>query len=759
MRISTDKDNISLQFRQGSAGGVSSSVTATIHGSLPKSLTQLYIKIFVEGEAILPNITTTILSNTQARFDVFPRSTLAAGTYTGKITFYACSDAACTAPLGGTPITLPYSVNVIGTMQVQPGSLDFDTTEGSSAAAQVLNVIFPDPNAKRDIRITTQYAQGQGWLSVNQTVDSVSVVASAAALAQGDYSANLTVTPLADTSPAVTIPVRFHVAGSLAELDDINLVVNAQTTDAELSAHTPVRSNIDGVTWTASSDANWLVVTRAAGNTDDAVEYSISKTALNSWENFSTHTATITITPSQSAQSPQSFTVSVRKELPEIDVLGPHALMKDREAMLYIRGRGFAKVSGLVSRLSLGNLTPISITPTGDTQITVRLRADVAGQHVVGISNALNFTPPSKVLHVIDTENYTTAVVPVPGKKRSVVFDPVRKALYAANTEMGTLTRARFTGSGWATDAVSIPAILDVGLGPNGSEIIVTTSSGTLSLLDPETLGTIFSLSHPSGFASVPETGLGISTTNDGRSWLTTDKSSSWNTLSYFDYRTRTIQLLSIQPELRTMFYNGPWTAMSRNGERLLVFQSSSISPRPPMLYMDASTSVLKENSSNIEFVYSMSLSDDGNRALLEQKVYDADFKLIGEAVIPDADYSAVTGVLSPDGSHVYLLASPVSASSTEKKLRLYVFDAGIAAGTQATLPLSDSEILPSVVDCPMSYGARNCSSLKATISLDGKTLFFTDSANLTVVPIPAFSNLNIQANKASPPQVWPQRH
>ncbi|MFX4728909.1 hypothetical protein ABTB38_18050, partial [Acinetobacter baumannii] len=94
----------------------------------------------------------------------------------------------------------------------------------------------------------------------------------------------------------------------------------------------------------------------------------------------------------------------------------------------------------------------------------------------------------------------------------------------------------------WLQDKLSVPAILDAGMGPDGKSLVVSASTGRLRLVNPETFSVGFSLDYPAGFArGFTYLSWGIPASNNGRSWLPAGDG-NWNELAYFDHRSKTMQ-------------------------------------------------------------------------------------------------------------------------------------------------------------------------------------------------------------------------
>jgi hypothetical protein len=193
-----------------------------------------------------------------------------------------------------------------------------------------------------------------------------------------------------------------------------------------------------------------------------------------------------------------------------------------------------------------------------------------------------------------------------------------------------------------------------------------------------------------------------------------------------------------------TDFYGGPWFAISRDGERLIITQSASVTPAPPMLYMNAADSVIRQNPAGLTFSYYFSVSETGDRVLFDnQTLRDGSFNLVGAATPPTISgqsiYSGVSGVVTPDGSRVYLLAFTQDAALNPSITpRVFVFDATTTQANLAFLGYFDIANYPNCA-AATSTTMNDClaGGAASAISLDGRTLFFGGVSYLLVVPVP----------------------
>jgi hypothetical protein len=281
-------------------------------------------------------------------------------------------------------------------------------------------------------------------------------------------------------------------------------------------------------------------------------------------------------------------------------------------------------------------------------------------------------------------------------------------------------------------------------LSNDGTKLIASSSApsthtGSIKVLDPATLATLSTTALSNSLEpTFTNTGFGIQTTNDGRSWLAVGD--QFAEMMFF--RADTLEVTRFAQSFS--FFGGPWFTASRDGERLIVVQSAGLSPAPPMLYMDAADSVLKVNPANLNFSYQIDVNEDGSRVLFDRsEVRDADFNLIGRLSLPTTagqpTYFPVAARLTVDGNRAYVLAYRDDLYSPGVDPLVFVFDTRTAQATE-DLPALGYFDLPEYPSCkpasPSDYGC-NYSSVVGAISLDSSTLFFAGNERLLVVPIP----------------------
>jgi hypothetical protein len=353
----------------------------------------------------------------------------------------------------------------------------------------------------------------------------------------------------------------------------------------------------------------------------------------------------------------------------------------------------------------------------------------------------------------VDAPSYGYAAVTTGGFLRSLAYDPERESIYAANLTLSSIMSFHYTGSAWTTNSVPFAQVYDVGLSQNGATLFATstltsaapTVPGVIETLDPSTLATFQSAAQSVVFLpSFGTLGFGIQTTNDARTWLATASVSqdAFGSLAYVTATSLVPTVVSLSNMLPD-FSDGPWFAMSRDGERLLITPNSGA-----MLYMNAADSVVRTNPGGATFSYYFSLSETGDRALFDSvALRDGAFNALGSATIPAGSspytsYYAKNGQITPDGSLIYVLSYRSDASpSVPLSPRVFVFDATSPPPTLTALGYFDVPDYPTCVPNPNTgscVGQYGSPTVAGAISLDGKVLFFGGDQKLLIVPVPS---------------------
>lgn len=863
-RVTLDRNSVSWTLLEGSTpGGVI--ITGTANREPDGAL---FVAAIVENNggvnAIDPNIQ-VVINGLQARAHVFAAVGLAAGTYSGRILFLACSDATCNNRIGGTPLPVTFTVTVqpgvratpgsitrtiesgnavvedvaitLGTgetsftvdenasfveisnqttagfrvsmpslpagtytanlslrgsggsrstvpltytvtappggqqpLKVNPSSVTLTTTEGVSSAPQVVEVTEA---SWRPGLVTPgiHYQQGlaQDWLEITPVAGGYRLVASAANLTKGAYSAivGFPSNPLPQgiqepLASSEQVPVTMTVGNGLITPPEVLHGVDSETTTSALSGTVDIDLVAGApVNWVANTDVTWLTVT-PGGVTGSALTYSIDPVWLGTAANFADHGALVFITAPGTVVSQISFPLRVQRRLAEVTGVGAHIQLAEAQTTLVVKGRGFAAIADPAARFAATGATPTSVQRVSDTKLLASFDSLSVGSHVVSVGNPLGIATSTRSVTAVTPDPYTYATVATGGSIQHLAIDHETGTLYGvrrgATAQDGTLVRFRAGGGNWTADTPPIPvaAVDNVGVLLNG-DVLVTTQPGSVKLLPRDLFNT--ALAVDIGCTGSHFRSQNLPVTLDGRAWLGQGRinpgcagSPLWGELGWYDPARESFQLFDPTVTSPGRFANGPSFIMSRNGERLIMHLESN-QTSPPMVYLDTTEGVLHTTPQDQDawFQYA-STSDDASRMLFDHdRLLNDRFETVGRVSIPPyslpfADPAlAAASVLSPDGSRAYVLTFPSSflgqpTTPASPLPRVWVLDTSDNVG-DAPLPVLGYFELADYPSClqgvPCDFRSR------AEITLDAGTLFFAGDERLVVTPIPPEGTLN----------------
>lgn len=260
--ITLDRTNVTFDFFEG-APPPTQVITATARGEYTGNL---YVAATVEGPGIDPTIP-IVVSGVTGTISVKAAPGLAEGTYNGRINFLACSDAACTRHIGGTPIPVGYSVTVKRGVRFTPATALLSAQSGQGTST---DVTFQLPEGMSQYDVSSGIPQ---WLSVtNRSASSFTLAANS--MPVGVYSASVRVTSGAASGVlSVTYDVSAPPGGAhgiLAVPETLAFGVSEGTQVTRTLQVTPptwTPNLMQSIRYTGQA-RNWLTMTRREGGFD-----------------------------------------------------------------------------------------------------------------------------------------------------------------------------------------------------------------------------------------------------------------------------------------------------------------------------------------------------------------------------------------------------------------------------------------------------------------------------------------------------------
>jgi hypothetical protein len=652
-----------------------------------------------------------------------------AGTYAGNVVLILCEDSGCAKVAGSK--AFPFQWVVQPGLAVERAEVKLTAPEGGYAMASIGVKV---PAIAGVLSTETRDAAGGSatWLSVAPAGPGhYDIKVDAAGLPAGGRTGSVVFSYVRTDGGARmtrTVAVAVTVGTGLVQPAPVTVSLDATTLPQALAGTVPVAHAAGAtVAFTASADAPWLVLGAAGGTTPGSISYTIDGAAVASLPATTVPKANITIAAAGLTSMVVPVTVNVA--LPRIRGALPYGIVSGRPSRVVLGGSGFSKLADAASAIRVDGATPTDLRVVSDSMIEFTFPASSAGRYPVRVGNAAGITTPSSDVVVFDAFDHVAAAVPQAGDKRSLIYDPVRRAVYAVGWVNEELVRYRLVGASWQVDVKPIGDIGDIALSPDGRKLLVSTTTQSMHVLDPDTLALLRTRTDPqlSGGLSVSRTN-GIAVTADGRAWV--DELSK-----YF----------RIDDEVFDRAGCGGFCGLdqmyaSRSGDRLVLSPGSRVSPAPPMQTWALATGVREINRS-IPLVYGeLSMSDDGSGILRDNlTLYDAAWQVRGRAEFPVTGEAAGTSILSRDGKRVYRL---VRKSSNNAHLRVDVFDTELLdAGTSRFTRVGSIPLSAQANQCSASgsAGSGYCDILgRLTLSQDDRTLFWVANANLVVIPVPA---------------------
>jgi hypothetical protein len=681
----------------------------------------------------------TIQSDTYAAAAVRATAAVNPGTtHTGHITYKLCTDSACSHVSWSR--SLPYTIT---RFQVDTTPIAMSGIEGVAAAPRTLSVTPSDTG-----HLLTVASSDTGFLTVDHTDPAALVLKLATPHASsGVLAANVTISSApASRTPIqlAQVPVAVTVNSDLVAPAISPIVITADSTAQGLAGTAAVSFAVpDARAWSASSDKPWLVLDSAAGNGAGTIRYHVDTTRLGGIANWSGDAATLSI--ASPGLSTLALPVTLAKQLPEVTVATPSAVIAGRATTVRVTGRGLSQLTNLTA-FSVGGVAATGGSILSDTAATLQLPALPAGATSVSARNALALAAASAPLGVEASGTFAATLVPNNiGMNRAIAYDATRQAVYASNVgtdrygTAGTLVRYQRVGSTWQVTTLPVTSIGSLALAPDRGTVYVV-SGGSLLAVDPDTMQVRTTITLPDQGTASPGDYFDqpMPITSDQRLWIAT---SYYGTLNYYDLRSGSFGSVGMTPVADNPggLYE-PSVNAPASGDYLYVSSCTCSSPTGPSYWLSAATDSF-DHSAAMPILNQVGFDAAGDLMLADSDtLYRTDtWTPLGHPTVTDSDPSsgALGAVLSPDGQRLYRQVT-TGGYLHETIDHLEVFDthATVAGGTD--LVSLGSIALPDKATTCMATGEYFCDAAgRLTMDPTGTTLFWVGEQGLAVVPIP----------------------
>ncbi len=743
MQVRFDASSLSLETTEGfdDASGIRVLNASASGGS---DTDKVYVGAILEGQGIQPQVQVNVdAASRTATITARADSTLPAGTYTGQLRLLACKDSACQDHLGGSPHIVKFTTTIKPRLKASSSSLAFAAPELGVSEAKLLTVTT-SPNLT--VVPSVLYAPGEaGWLNVVPEGAGFRLQAASGLLRLGTYKATLSLA-VTDARQSIQIPVTLNVGAGLLVQANLDLRLSSAGPVSERQGEVPVppAPGATVTSWTASSSVPWLVIDTPSGAPGSPVRWHIAPELFAALPNKQVHEGALTITGA--GLSALKVAVKLNKDAAEILAVDRLAILAGEAGEVLLYGENFDQLGAPLQSLSIAGATATSAQRLSPRLISLQVPGLSAGDYAISLTTASGMPTRSVKLQVLQPRTHGYQAVASEGAKASSVWDAASQTLFVVNRTLGSLMGFRLGGTvGAPTNTVitrNLPNLSNIALGRDGS-LLALVAPDTLLTLSTQDLVTLRTRQTGAAAGQVMES-LPLAVTGEDKLWYASG--SGWNDLASYDL---------VRDKLETSrgssgygFHSGPWAGVSANGQRMLMPQSGSISPAPPMLRRDALDGVLTAfpSSAPLQFFYRYGSDRRGKRWVLEgQAVYDFDLGVEGR-ITPPAGWFGVKSAMSRDGTRAYVYALQDKAIGTYREPdpvvhlpRVYVFDTSTRLTTTVDYPVLGFVELADYSSCRATQGPTACEPYVFTLHLsaDDRTLMVVGDRRLVVAPVP----------------------
>lgn len=635
------------------------------------------------------------------------------------------------------PVSLSVAYDALMHLRVDQASLGFTGTETQLLSAKTL--VFGLPPAASGLGTVINYGAGaSGWLQLQTAGNALHVSVNTTGLTAGTYSADVTL-KATGTSESLVVPVTLTISKGLLSLSSETVAINMGSA-GNGSFLVQALSGVTTTQWSATSNQPWLILDGSSGVMGGAVQWHLDPVLFENLENNKDYVAVISV--SASGLSGVSKQITVRKQFHEITHIDVLALAEGESGEVLLYGAGFASIGSFADRLYIsGDLASEAITVRSNTVASVNFSNVPAGNYTIALKSVMGSMSHRNTLRVVAAKNYAYQVIPTSGKKGDLIWDPVTQSAFVPEKDLARIHRFQWNGTTFVHTAKSSSATYALGMTRDNGRLVASTNDGNIQFYDPATMELLSTLKIAGSLPSLPSLPLAISGVND--LWIATEPSLNSSSITLLKVNLDTGASQKIQSNSYS-FYSGPWGVVSPNGNRMMMTQSASISPTPPLLLLDIMAGYFSMGTPYSFF--KASSNRYGTRWLLDtHAIYNFGLDKQGNFPVP-AGWFFREGVVSNDGTRVYMYAFANDSlgavndgeSTTASRPRIYVYDINPLPPAQSNYPLLGYIEIADYSGCRGLY-PNPCDFMPhIALSRDGRTFFAVGDRNFVVVPIPA---------------------
>jgi len=557
-----------------------------------------------------------------------------------------------------------------------------------------------------------------------------------------------------------TVSLTLNVAAAFYPTANLNTVLDARTTVAQLTLSSPVLT-ADGLParWSAVSRTPWLQLPRTGGGTGaDLLEMQIDPAFGGSTE--LSQVALVDLWIDRPGTLPMTLQVGVRDNTPSLERTA--AVFVGGKGRFYVDGQLGDSWSALLPTLQIEGATLTQAQVLADTRFVgdvLVLAVDVEGASA-GVPITLRSAAP---LRQSEVRLAVEAPARVPRGHLPLPFGSYRPPLYAASADAlffagpDRALRWSHSGSSWTLAQAALPGLVDLALRQDEQRLFA--SSGTdIQALDPADFrrldqGTLQGRSIGGALNFDPAVPAGVHAmvfAADGRALASlAGLDPAGERLGRAAYwvggvtSTRALPDLTSTPGIRDPG-SGSWSSTPiETGVGLVASAGAhSVAGTDPSGRVQFYRPAQRSWSAGPLLpagVRVVALSEDGQRLLRSDGVVMSSGSESGNlAGLAPAGHVAAGYGITPDGRHALVYTYRVALESGADRARdaaLYVFDLqNLAAPAVATLPLDEA------VGCldTLTSGESCMHSASVTVTAGAGSVFVLGPRGLAALPLPA---------------------